>query len=355
MLKRTSRSLLVVALMAGLLAAATAGQGQGAGGGPFDELGPAIAAQERHTDRLLAIQGIVGTAVGLRADGQPVVQIFTEAAGVAGLPATLDGVPVVVKVTGPFVALCHKGGKDPKGCPPPEEPPPPEPEPTDRWPRPVPIGISTGNEGECSSGTIGARVTHGGNVYALSNNHVYALENNAPKHSDILQPGRADTNCNIDSNDVIATLSDFEPIVFSTEANNTIDAAIAVSSTADLGNATPADGYGLPKTAIVSESLGQAVQKYGRTTSLTKGTITGINATVNVRYSSGTARFVDQIIIEGARGPYFKAGDSGSLLVTDPGRNPVGLLFAGNRSGKLAVANRIDLVLSAFHVTIDGE
>lgn len=33
--------------------------------------------------------------------------------------------------------------------------------------------------------------------------------------------------------------------------------------------------------------------------------------------------------------------------------NPVGLMFAGNSSGTMAIANRIDLVLEAFDVTID--
>ena len=119
-------------------------------------------------------------------------------------------------------------------------------------------------------------------------------------------------------------------------------------------HATPPDGYGMPRSVPVSAVIGESVQKYGRTTGLTKGTITGIKFTVNIGYSSGTARFLDQIIVQGNK-PVIKAGDSGSLLVTDPDRDPVGLLFAGNRSGKLAVANRIDLVLEAFMVDIDGE
>jgi uncharacterized protein YaiE (UPF0345 family) len=41
--------------------------------------------------------------------------------------------------------------------------------------------------------------------------------------------------------------------------------------------------------------------------------------------------------------------------VTDSGRNPVGLLFAGDQTGTYAVANRIDLVLGAFDVTVDGD
>ena len=333
-----------------------------AGGPPIDPPGleRAIEAQEAHTDGLMAIDGVVGTAVGLTASGEAAVKIFTEAAGITGLPRSLDGVTVDVQVTGKFFALHHCKGKhaDDPTCDPAPPPPgdePSEPAPTDKWPKPVPIGVSTGNEESCSAGTIGARVTDGSNVYALSNNHVYALGNNASEGSNVLQPGRFDTNCAVDPNDVIGTLADFEPIIFSTLANNTIDAAIALSSIDDLDNKTPSDGYGLPTSVLVSEIVvGLAVQKYGRTTSLTKGLITGINATVNVGYSAGTARFVDQIIVQGNK-PVIKAGDSGSLLVTDPDRNPVGLLFAGNRSGKLAVANRIDLVLAAFGVTIDGE
>ncbi len=80
---------------------------------------------------------------------------------------------------------------------------------------------------------------------------------------------------------------------------------------------------------------------------------------MNVGYSSGTARFVEQIVVEGNKGPFIKAGDSGGLLVKleefpGCGEEPVGLLFAGNRSGKLAIANQIDAVLTAFGVDIDG-
>ena len=295
----------------------------------------AMAVQDQHTDRLMGIRGVVGTATGFGPEGKPAVLVLAKAPGIAGIPRSLDGVPVIVKVTGEIRAL---QGVDP----------------TSRFPRPVPIGVSTGNEGECSSGTIGCRVKDAdGNVYALSNNHVYALENKARKSSKVLQPGRYDTGCNIDPNDVIGTLAAFERIKFTFVANNKIDAAIANSSTELLGNATPSDGYGTPKSDIVPAALGQAVQKYGRTTSLTTGTITGINATVNVGYSSGTARFVDQIIVESAPG-FILPGDSGSLLVTDPDCNPVGLLFAGDETGAFAVGNRIDLVLARFDVTIDG-
>jgi len=178
------------------------------------------------------------------------------------------------------------------------------------------------------------------------------LENNASIGSRVLQPGRYDTSCSIDPNDVIGTLSDYEPLDFSGEAN-TIDAAIAVTTVGELGNATPADGYGTPKSATVAAQLGDQVLKYGRTTGRTQGEITGINASVRVGYSAGTALFTGQIIVESNK-PFIKAGDSGSLLVNN-NLNPVGLLFAGNQSGKFAVANHIDPVLTRFGVIIDGE
>jgi len=318
----------------------------------------AIEAQELHTDALLDIQGVVGTAVGLGANGRAVVKIYTENVGVAGLPRSLEGVSVVVQVTGKIHALHHRPGHSggPGGGGGSDDGVTSEPAPTDRWPRLVPIGVSTGNAGECSAGTIGARVTDGTDVFALSNNHVYALENDAPLGGQVLQPGLFDTNCIADlANDVIGTLEVFELLKFN-GSDNHIDAAIALSSTNVLGNSTPSDGYGTPKSATIDAAINQNVQKYGRTTGLTKGVITGINATVNVGYSSGTARFVNQIIVQGNK-PVIKAGDSGSLLVVDGGVDdlkPVGLMFAGNRSGKLAVANRIGLVLTAFGVTIDG-
>jgi len=317
---------------------------------PLDRTDPrvqaAMALQERHTPLLMNVPDVVGTATGLSEDGKLAILVFVRRQVPAGaIPMNLDGAPVVVRITGEFVSMAPPpgtGGGDKIN-------------PKARFVRPVPIGVSTGNEGECSAGTIGARVKDSaGVVYALSNNHVYALENNAPAGSNVHQPGRYDTKCVGDPANVIGTLSDFEPIVFSTAASNVIDAAIAVSSTANLGQATPSDGYGTPKSATAPAALEAAVQKYGRTTNLTRGAITGINATVNVGYSSGTARFVGQIVVSAAK-PFIKAGDSGSLLVTDPGRNPVGLLFAGSSSGKAAIANPVNAVLQRFGVEIDGE
>jgi CARDB len=305
----------------------------------------ALAAQRRHTDDLLAIPGVVGTAITRQPDGHAGMVLLLERAGIAGLPQVLDGVPVGQRVTGRLMAFS---------------------DPTRRQ-RPAPMGFSVGHPA-ITAGTIGARVRDAlGRVYILSNNHVLANSNGASIGDPEYQPGPYDGGTSADQ---IATLTDFQVISFASNGSNTIDAAIALSSTDLLDNAVPSDdGYGMPNSTIYGDSdgdgffddpsalLGINVQKYGRTTRLTHGQITGVNATVTICYEvSGfsctkTARYVDQLII--SPGTFSGGGDSGSLIVTDDGNvNPVALLFAGSSS--VTIGNRIDLVLNRFGVTIDG-
>src|SRR6267378_1252990 len=309
------------------------------------DLRAAVATQRRHTDALLDIPGVIGTAVTVQPDGRPGMILLLDRPGVTGLPLMLDGIPVAQRVTGRLMAFS---------------------DPTQRQ-RPAPMGFSVGHPA-ITAGTIGARVRDAlGNVYILSNNHVLANSNGASIGDPEYQPGPFDGGTAADQ---IATLSDFQVISFAANGSNTIDAAIALSNATVLDNATPADdGYSMPNSTIYGDAngdglfdnrdalLGLNVQKYGRTTKLTHGQITGVNATVTICYAvSGftctkTARYVDQIII--SPGTFSGGGDSGSLIVTDDANlNPVALLFAGSSS--VTVANRIDLVLQRFGVTIDG-
>ncbi len=295
------------------------------------DLGKVMAIQDRHTDRLMAIDGVVGTATGLSAAGKPVVKVLLEREGVVGIPSTVDGISVEVEVTGKIYALAL----------------------TKRY-RPVPIGVSVGNNNECAAGTIGCVVSKGGTArYILSNNHVLARQNAASIGEDIVQPGRYDNKpkcANKVATDKVADLSEFVRIDFSTSANNRVDAAIAQFSITDFTCATLPAYYGFPGTTIIpatTDLIGVSVKKVGRTSSLSTGSVTGINATVNVGYSAGTARFVGQILTSSIS----RSGDSGSLVVTnDANNNPVGLLFAG--SSTITVVNPIADVLSAFNVTI---
>ncbi len=316
-------------------------------------LAPAAAVQVRHQEDLMAVPGVVGVGLGATESGHPAVVVLTERGGVKGLPASLGGTPVRVMVTGEIWALqgppcgsppCGGGGGGGGGGG-------DDVDPTARFPRPVPIGVSTGHPA-ITAGTIGARVKNGNTVYALSNNHVYAASNAAGIGDAVIQPGTFDGGSS--AADDIGTLSAFVPITFSIFANNVIDAAIAESSTATLDNSTPSNGYGTPKSTTTTAAVNMRVMKYGRTTGQTKGRVSVINATVNVNYGApGIARFVNQIVIGG--GGFSAGGDSGSLIVVEKGGDklkPVGLLYAG--SSNSTIANPIDAVLDEFGVTIDG-
>lgn len=341
----------------------------------------AMAVQERAGRDLLDHPGVAGTAVALGPGGDPVIKVFLTAPGSAATPASLGGHPVVTEVTGPFRALGEAVPADAGHAPAsrltgresagPKSADPglggrasaapggaarkPSTDPRQSFPRPVPIGVSAGQV-DVTAGTIGARVRSGARVFALSNNHVFANKNQANAGDAILQPGRIDGG-NAPA-DAIARLHDFEPIRFCLPfpacPDNRIDAAIAATTTAQLGAATPPEGYGAPRTEPTAAKLGMAVQKYGRTTGHTTGRITGLNATVNVGFRDGTARFTGQIVI--ARSGFSGPGDSGSLIVSagDSGqsRRPVGLLFAGSDASTLA--NPIEAVLDRFGVVVDG-
>ena len=322
---------LALALVVGAALSASSA-GQGPPGGTPPGLEKAVAAKQKHAERLLDKPGVAGVAVGLNAAGKPVIRIYKEKKDVEDLPDELEGVSVDSVTTGVIQPYDHA--------------------PTHRFPRPVPIGVSAGLSG-VATGTLGARVSDGTNTYALSNNHVFAGINSASIGDPIISPGDVDGGS--DPGDRIGTLAAYEPIDFE-GGTNTMDAAIALTSPADVGTATPSDGYGNPSSVTASASLGLAVQKYGRTTALQPGSVAGTSVSVDVCYIAfgefclQEARFAGQISI--SPGPFSAPGDSGSLVVTQGGNQPVALLFAGGDG--LTIATPIDLVLQRFGVTIDG-
>ncbi|HJW74713.1 MAG TPA: hypothetical protein VJ787_03445 [Thermoleophilia bacterium] len=436
------RRLFLVATVIALLATTWVAQAAPPPDGP-PGLAKAIAAQVEHNPQLLTTPGVVGTAVGLGKDGTPVVKVFTEKAGVGRLPVSVDGVPVVVQVTGKLTALKvtapnrntapvvtitsptdggqysagdlvhfaatavdkEEGNLSPKliwtssvvgslgtgasfdhtlsagthiitasatdsrrktgtdsvtvtvaGTP-------GQPKTTDVWARPVPTGVSTGNYQSASAGTIACRVVDAaGNVYALSNTHVYApndIDGQGEIGDIVTQPGLYDVPTHLfDPSLRLGQVTAYKPIDGSIFAFNDIDAAIALTDLNSLGNGTPAalGGYGVPSKVTKAAALNMAVQKFGRSTLLTKGAITGINATMAVGYADDWyAWFSGQIVVE-TSSAFIQPGDSGSLVVTDDvNANPVGLLFAGNADGTMAIVNPIDAVLQYFDVTIDGK
>jgi hypothetical protein len=110
--------------------------------------------------------------------------------------------------------------------------------------------------------------------------------------------------------------------------------------------------FGKISAAPLPCRLNLLVKKCGRTTQFTRGRITDCNATVRVNYgTAGAALFQNQIIIQSVTpNPFSLGGDSGSLITTDVGNRPVGLLFAGSPTH--TIANPISAVLAALGVAI---
>jgi len=279
-----------------------------------------ISVQDRITADMLRHPGVIGTGTSVDESGKPVIVLYTDRPGVSGLASILDGVPTRVVMAGKVIPY----GKPGSG--------------------PLQMGTSTGNDNECASGTLGCVVTKGGVEYFLSNNHVFARENDASNGERIDAPGRYDGKPRCAQTAQAATLSAYQPLNFG--GNNTVDCAIArpVAGRA-YSKATPS-GY-TPSTTTVSPSVGLAIKKTGRTSGLTTGSIQAINVTIQVGYSAGVATFTNQVQFPGT---FIRSGDSGSLAVTQAGNNPVALCFAGGSGASFG--NPINSVFSALGVSI---
>jgi hypothetical protein len=200
-------------------------------------------------------------------------------------------------------------------------------DPKQRW-RPSPTGVSTSRADIPATGTIGWFVVdEDGEVYIMSNNHVWANENLGVSGDPLIQPGQADGGD--PEKDVLFTLYDFVPIDFA-GGLNTVDVAIATindmsnvyMSILNIGGVT---GKRIPE-------IGEKIVKMGRTTSITSGTVADASATLQVEFDTGVAMFTDVILVQGEG--VVGAGDSGSPVLT-AGNEFVGLVFAGNDDGSV--------------------
>lgn len=255
-------------------------------------------------------------------------------------------------------------------------------EPTKTF-RPIFPGISIGHY-QTTAGTFGCVVKRGTEKFILSNNHVLANCNNAVLGDPIYQPGpydggndtlqigileqfvrltytsdpdppKAEPTCGVAksvvriANSIAQALgSEHRLTAFRVTkpsalavAPNLVDAALARPSV-DMVE-TIAE-IGIPKGTKEAE-LGMAIQKYGRTTKYTTGTITQINVTIQVDYDGKTAVFQNQLIA----GNMSAGGDSGSAVLDMDG-NIIGLLFAG--SDTITIINPIQSVLTALSVEV---
>lgn len=312
--------------------------------------------QNRITPDLLKQKGIVGTSTGLDENGNIVIRVQTTGADSPKIPKQVDGVAVVEILTGPIHPFWQAPTFNQQAF----------------QPRPVPIGVSAFDDvllpGGCAAGTLGCRLRDKkGNVFALSNNHVFAGENGSDVGvvigTNVVQPSPGDTNpvCSspIPAN-VIGQLVKFKTLIAG-GPDNIMDVAVISTNVSLVSNSTPPPpvAYGKPRTTTwIGPFLGLNVQKFGRTSGYTQGVVTGLNQIAVVPYNFGIVFFVNQLEISGTNGfaSLGAPGDSGSLIVTNDilgDRFPVALLFAGG--GGLTLGNPIQDVLDFLDMTIDGD
>jgi len=348
----------VIALIAALI---FLGGGQLLAGPPDVPPGLEIAmeVQEAHTPALMEDPGVVGTAVGLNAEGEPVIQVLVESADVRGIPRNIEGFDVVVKVTGRIVPFKGSPGGGGGGV-------------SHKAIQTTPIQLGTSGgwrydlaNGYCCGGTLGSLVRIGTTQYILSNYHVlYADIVNggndtiAQAGDPVIQPGLIDVGCDQNDAQNVATLVTGGGSL----PGSNVDAAIAQVITGKVRTDGAILEIGTISSTTIVASINQAVKKSGRTTGLTRSYVNGLNATVSVAYDNEcaggaafTKTFTGQILVNNRGSKFIAGGDSGSLMVADVNTNPkaVGLLYAG--SSTIAVANPIGQVLSFFGASMVGQ
>ncbi|MGW5285011.1 hypothetical protein ACWERI_37190 [Streptomyces collinus] len=213
--------------------------------------------------------------------------------------------------------------------------------------RPVVPGYSIGPAG--GTGTLGCLVRKHGDstsTYILSNSHVLAGGGTGKKGDVVFQPGPGDGGVTADT---VAELVEWVDFDFSPGYNNLCDAAIAaVSNPALVTSDIPL--IGKLKGINGSLSRGMTVQKSGRTTGHTVGTIRDVDYRTFMTYlksdgNIGSAGFRNQVLCE----KYSDHGDSGSI-VCDMDGMAVGLHWCGSDSS--SVFSPLPLVLQALGVDI---
>ena len=322
------------------------------------ELRAAFAVQEANTPGLMRVSGVVGTATTLDDQGHPAILVLTEQAlGAGRLPAALSGYRVTEFVTGKIVAYKGHGGGTSH---------------TAKQTPPISLGTSGGNvndiaNGFCCSGTLGSLVHIGSTQYILSNSHVFAGDvvsggngRVAQIGDDVNQPGLVDNNCSSSNTNLVADVSSLSTL-YPPNSTPNVDCAIAQVRSGMVRTDGTILEVGTLSASTVGAAVGQAVKKSGRTTGLTRSSISAVNATVSVGYetecsgTSFTKTFTGQILVSNNASRFLNSGDSGSLMVEDVTTNPraVGLLFAGSSS--IAVANPIGAVLSQLGASMVGQ
>jgi len=190
--------------------------------------------------------------------------------------------------------------------------------------RPVQGGYSIGNRQFQNAGTLGAWVQianeHNGHTgwIGLSCNHVFARYDSAGQMgNDILQPAVLDGGT-----EAVGRLAYIHPV--NMDGTNVLDLAYCIPLAPD--EITPELHAVSAVRGVAEPDIDMDVEKVGRTTGHTTGSILSLDATINVFEPSlgRKATFIRQLMTDCEIRP----GDSGSILLEQGTGMMVGLCFA---------------------------
>ncbi|WP_024896880.1 hypothetical protein [Brucella rhizosphaerae] len=217
------------------------------------------------------------------------------------------------------------------------------------------------------AGTFGliAQDAHG-QLYGLTNNHVAGACNNAMPGLPILAPGPVDANEDACDPFTIGRHSRLLPINDGIPENVDIsincDASIFRLTSPEKITSFQGTHYDTP--AVSGDPVpGMTVEKVGRTTGLTRGSIVAQSASpVPVAYivnEYGVRKnvFFERVfvVVTPDGQPFSRPGDSGSLVVSvgiDGIRTAVGLVFAGQEQRGLSYILPLPEILDKFGLNI---
>jgi hypothetical protein len=290
---------------------------------------------------LMRIPGVVGVGIGLRErDGgltrEPAWRVYVQGKKPLGdvpaserIPPFVQGIPTDVLTWTPREPLIGFNDE----------------EDTTNY-NPKVGGSQIGRKGRNSVGTLACFVRTADNkVAALTNYHVLWEESDSPSDGiGIGQPAHSDSIC-CTCNEFATTLK--PPAGNGYGNKNKMDCALAilkegvsysprVKTLRRADNTVEQDGT---INGTAAATMGDAVWKIGRTTGLTRGTISQTAPEIIATPNAGLGRMVN-------------FGDSGSALFEQASGNIVGLIWGMNGADNHGIAIPIADVLSNLNVTV---
>ncbi|MBV7417890.1 S1 family peptidase [Comamonas sp. CMM03] len=229
--------------------------------------------------------------------------------------------------------------------------------------------VSVGNNRE--AGTLGCLVKDAnGDLFGLSNNHVSGACSYAPIGLPVMAPGILDVTPGNPYPFTIGVHHTNLPMLFGdpsgVDHTQNSDAALIRITAPQLISSMQRGSYDTP-TSVANLTTGMKVEKVGRTTGHTHGTIMGeIVGVIPVNYVaqqygfSGPAYFENVFVAYGIGDVFSDGGDSGSLVThvdANGKRHAVGIVFAGSTDSSAAGGKRslilpLRSILTRFNVEL---